>query len=90
MLRIKHTAQYVFNGIIIVLTRPRRMIAILKNLAIDLRYVRSYLGIPLHNDDLEKGFTQTTSTEYSVLDKLFSEIKILEKDVIVDVGCGGG
>ena len=48
------------------------------------------MGIPLNNQNDLAGFTQTTSTEYSVLEKLFSNISIAARDVIVDVGCGKG
>lgn len=70
--------------------RPKRVLKVLKNLFYDLKYTRSFLGVPLNNQNDIAGFTQTTSTEYTVLEKLFSNISIAARDVIVDVGCGKG
>src|SRR3990167_7623140 len=82
--------QYFLNGIKVIFVRPKRVLKVLKNLFYDLKYTRSFLGIPLNNQNDLAGFTQTTSTEYSVLEKLFSNISIAARDVIVDVGCGKG
>ncbi|MDP1574195.1 MAG: class I SAM-dependent methyltransferase [Coxiellaceae bacterium] len=70
--------------------RPKRLLKVLKNLFYDLKYTRSFLGVPLNNQNDIAGFTQTTSTEYTVLEELFSNISIAARDVIVDVGCGKG
>ena len=79
-----------FKGIKVLFTRPGRAFQVFKNLFYDFKYTRTYMGIPLSNQNEIAGFTNTTSTEYSILEKLFSKINITNKDVIVDVGCGKG
>src|SRR3990167_8872148 len=88
--RLVINIQYLLNGIKVMFVKPKRVLKVLKNLFYDLKYTRSFLGIPLNNQNDLAGFTQTTSTEYSVLEKLFSNISIAARDVIVDVGCGKG
>lgn len=81
---------YLFKGINIIFSRPSRAFQIVKNFLYDLKYTRNYMGIPLNNENKISGFTNTTSTEYFILEKLFSKVDINDDDVIVDVGCGKG
>src|SRR3990167_11211578 len=88
--RLIINTQYFLHGIKVVFVRPKRVFKVIKNFFYDFKYTRSFLGVPLNNQNDIVGFTQTTSTEYAVLEKLFSNVSIQTHDVIVDVGCGKG
>lgn len=87
---MKEKLCFIFGGLFRVALRPRRMGQILNNFFLDVKYAGAYLGIPLSNENKEEGFTNTTSTEYYVLNELFSKLSMTNDDVIVDVGCGSG
>lgn len=61
------------------------MIQIFKNFLLDIKYSGAYLGIPLPNENMTAGFTNTTSSEYDVLEELFSNTAITDEDDLVDI-----
>ena len=81
---------FVLFGLLRVILRPRRAKKILGNFFLDVKYAGTYLGIPLSNGNNREGYTNTTSSEYDVLNNLFSKLSISSSDIIVDVGCGSG
>ena len=81
---------FIFTGLFRVVLRPKRAKQILGNIFLDVKYVGTYLGVPLSNENKREGYTNTTSSEYYVLNNLFSKLSISRNDVMVDVGCGSG
>ena len=72
----------------ITFNRPGRIIEVIKNAFLDLKYGGRYLGISLDNANQEFGSTNTASTEYYVFEAIFKHINLTSNDVVVDVGCG--
>jgi len=71
-------------------TRPKRVLQVLKNSILDFVFGGKYLGVTLANEDKQRGYVNTGSSEYTWLEQLFSHVSINNDDVIVDVGCGKG
>lgn len=78
----------IFHYIYVSISRPQRVWDCLKNLCMDLRYSGRYLGTPIQNGSAD--YRNTTSSEYDVIESLFSKVEVTPSDIIVDVGCGKG
>jgi SAM-dependent methyltransferase len=66
------------------------MLRLARNAYLDLRYGRRLLGGVVRSPHFERGYFDAVNTDYDVLTRLFSEIRIEPDDVFVDVGCGKG
>lgn len=59
-------------------------------LAEDMRIGGIGLGSVIPSRFPETGATQTQSTDYRLLDAMFEAVRLRDKDVLLDVGCGEG
>lgn len=64
---------------------------LIRNLWIDLKIQRRFIGGQIKSRYLDKGFKDITNTDYSTVHQFFFDFETIKPDdVIVDVGCGRG
>jgi hypothetical protein len=68
----------------------QRIRRLMRNITLDLKMGRAFLGgsVPSKFDHL--GAFLTSNTDYAALNWIFSRVELSQTDVLVDVGCGKG
>ncbi|OGT36273.1 MAG: hypothetical protein A3F11_04940 [Gammaproteobacteria bacterium RIFCSPHIGHO2_12_FULL_37_14] len=72
------------------LRNPSRWKRWIQDFILDMKFGSQFLGKDVYNANLQLGRSPSTNSDYEALSALFSNITILEDDVIVDIGCGKG
>lgn len=68
----------------------KKYIRIIKNIIKDISYGGKFIGGTKKTKYQHLGAYDVANSDYEDLDKIFSQIKIKKKDVLLDIGCGRG
>jgi SAM-dependent methyltransferase len=73
------------------LRQPRGLARLARNLYLDVKFGGRFLGGHIASPaGARSDHTGTGNTDYAVLARMFSEVRLAPDDVFVDVGCGKG